>query len=352
MRAISHALVAILVLTGHVHLAPASAGRQDHRPGLQRGAILQLDLVQPAGGTRRDRPARPLQVHDVDVIVADMLFEMRGELGALGMRDRDEILDRHRVEHLAAKALGGDTGANALARGVDRRRGARGAAADDEHVECVLCLDLLGRARRRGAVDLGDDLLEPHPALAEQFAVQIDGGHRHDLACVDLVLEQSAFDRDMADTRVEHAHQVLRLHHVGAVLAGEREIGFERIVAVERLDLFDHVLRRLRRMVADLEQRDHERGEFMPHRDAGEADADIGADAADHETGGALVIVLANEAHLVRQPGNLLEQFLELDRLGAGVERGDQFDRLGDVAEIGLELLLEIGVQHDPKLHG
>ena len=67
---------------------------------------------------------------------------------------------RHGVEHLAAEALGGDAGADALAGGVDRGRGAGGAAADDEHVERVLRVDLLGVALGGAGVELGDDLLE------------------------------------------------------------------------------------------------------------------------------------------------------------------------------------------------
>src|SRR3546814_6283916 len=63
-----------------------------------------------------------------------MRFELGRELRSLGLLDRDEILDPQRVEHLPAEAFGDDAGADALARRVDRRRGAAGAAADDEHV--------------------------------------------------------------------------------------------------------------------------------------------------------------------------------------------------------------------------
>src|SRR3546814_6987393 len=75
------------------------------------------------------------------------------------------------------------------------------------------------------------------------------------------------------------------LHHVGAVLAGEREIGFEGEVAVNVLDLLDQFLRGLRRMAADLEQGEDEAGEFMAHGKAREGDDDVRAGAADHEIG-------------------------------------------------------------------
>jgi hypothetical protein len=39
--------------------------------------------------------------------------------------------------------------------------------------------------------------------------------------CLDLVLEQPAVDGHVAHARVEHGHQVQRLHHVRAVVAGQ-----------------------------------------------------------------------------------------------------------------------------------
>jgi hypothetical protein len=42
------------------------------------------------------------------------------------VRHRDEVLDRHGIEHLPAEAFGDDAGADALARGIDRRRRAGG----------------------------------------------------------------------------------------------------------------------------------------------------------------------------------------------------------------------------------
>ena len=113
---------------------------------------------------------------------------------------RDEVLDGHRVEHLAAEALGDDAGADALAGGVDRGRGAGRAAADHEHVE-----GLLGRRSSRPRApsapvsSLATICSQRHAALAERLAVQEDGRHGHDLARLDLVLEQRAVDRGVAD---------------------------------------------------------------------------------------------------------------------------------------------------------
>ena len=60
----------------------------------------------------------------------------------------------------AAEALGRDAGVDALASGIDRRRGAGGAATDHENVEGVLGLDLLGHAIDGAGVQLGQDLFQ------------------------------------------------------------------------------------------------------------------------------------------------------------------------------------------------
>ena len=80
----------------------------------------------------------------------------------------------------------------------------------------------LGGVARGGAgVDLGQDLGQLHAARAEELAVQEDRRHGHDLARFDLGLEQAAVDGHVADARVQHRHQVQRLHHVRAVVAGQ-----------------------------------------------------------------------------------------------------------------------------------
>src|SRR3546814_1207304 len=51
------------------------------------------------------------------------------------------------------------------------------------------------------------------------------------------------FRSHVVDVRVQHRGQVQRLDHVRAVLARQREIGFEAVFAVERT----HLLEQLRR---------------------------------------------------------------------------------------------------------
>jgi hypothetical protein len=52
-------------------------------------------------------------------------------------------------------------------RAADRRRRAGRAAADHQHVEGVLLADLLGGPGGGAGVQLGEDLLDGHAALAE-----------------------------------------------------------------------------------------------------------------------------------------------------------------------------------------
>ena len=57
-------------------------------------------------------------------------------------------------------------------------------------------------------------------APEENFTIQVNRRHRHHLALLDFLLEQRAVDHHRTDARVQHRHQVQRLHHFRAVLAG------------------------------------------------------------------------------------------------------------------------------------
>ena len=57
----------------------------------------------------------------------------------------------------------------------------------------------LGVALGRALVELRDDLVEGHPALAEQLAVAEDHRHGEHAALLDLVGEHRAVDGDVAD---------------------------------------------------------------------------------------------------------------------------------------------------------
>src|SRR5690606_33520094 len=111
---ICHTTVAVLLFARHIDLAPAGARCQDNGLALHRTAIGQLDLDRRLTG---DQGLGALQVHDVDIVVPDVLFKRHGKLRTFGVLDRNEVFDGHGVKHLSAEAFGQDSGANAFARG-------------------------------------------------------------------------------------------------------------------------------------------------------------------------------------------------------------------------------------------
>ena len=282
MRAVSHALVLVFVLAGHVDIAPARAGRQDDGLAFQRGTAFELDFDQAlARCSRRDQGFGALQVHDVHLVGAHMLLQRKGELRPRRFLHGDEVFNAHRVQHLAAETLAGDAGANAFAGGVNRRRRTGRAAANDQHVKGFLGGDFFRLARHPAGVNLRQDFLQAHAALGELGAVQVDRWHGHDLAFLDLILEQRAVNHRGLDARVLHCHQVQRLHHVGAGVARQRDIDFKVKIAVECADLLQHFFFDLRRVAANLQQRQNQRGKFMAHRQAGKTRAVVFAGAVD-----------------------------------------------------------------------
>ena len=345
VRAVGHALGAVLGFARHVHVAPAGAGGQDHALALERAAAGQRHFHQVAVELQG---LGALHVHDVHVVRLDVLFQRHGELRAVGFLDGDVVLDAQRVQHLAAEALGRHTGADALARRIHGRRRAGRAAADDQHVERCLGAELCRVTGGGAGVDLGQDLFQAHAALAEGLAVQEDRRHGHDLALLDLVLEEAAVDGHVLDARVQHRHQVQRLHHVRAVVAGQAHPGLEDqvLLGLQRADLLDQVGFHLGRVAAGLQQRQHQRGELVAHRQRGKAHAHVRALAGDLEGGAAAVGAVGAQRDLVGQADDLAQQLTHLLRFGAVVQRGDQFDRLLQAFEVALELGLEVGVQH------
>ena len=347
VRAVGHALGAVLVLARHVHVAPARAGREDDGLGLEAGARGGLHLDQPAFRGSRNQFGRRLQVHDVHLVVAHMALHGGGQLRAFGLGDRDEVLDVHGVQHLAAEALGGNAGADALACRIDGSGRAGGAATDDQHVEGVLGGNP-GRFTRSGAgVDLGDDLGQLHAALAEALAIDEDRGHAHDFALLDFLLEQPAVDGGVADLGIEHGHQVQRLHHVRAVVAGQRVVGLEVQRHVDIAHLLQQLGRFLGRMAADLQQGQHQRGEFMAQGDACETHAAVHAGIGDQERGLAhLGVVVLDDGDLVAQLADFQQQFLQLARTLAVIQRSHQLHRTLQALQVGLQLGFQVVVKH------
>ena len=114
----------------------------------------------------------------------------------------------------------------------------------------------------------------------------------------------------------------------------------------ERLDLVDDGLIHLRRMAAGLEQGEDQRGELVAHRDAGEMDARALTRLGNTEGGTQRVLAVLAQGDLVGEFGDVDEQAAQLLGLGAVVQGGDQLDRALELLEVGLELGLDVGVQH------
>ena len=343
MRAGGHTPVAVVALAGHVHLAPAGAGGDDDAAGAQRGTAVEADLEVLAtveGG-------RPLAVEDVYAVGADVAFERARERRSFGGRDRDEVFDRHRVQHLAAEAVGDDGGAHALACRVNRRCRAGRAAADDEH---VIRFGVRRRAPRLGAMiaaQAADDLLQRHPALAEGRAVQEDGRYREDVAPGDLVLVQRAVDHGVADPRVDRGHQVQGLDDVGAVLAAERDNGLEDEVGVDGSDRGEELCIGLRGDATGLQQGKHERGEFVTERHAGKAHPGFAAGGGDGERRSTdLAVGVLDEADAPGQGRNLGQQRPQCRGGRRVVEGGGELDGRGQPVEVGGELAFQCRIKH------
>ena len=122
-------------------------------------------------------------------------------------------------------------------------------------------------------------------------------------------------------------------------------------IAFEAADLFEKVGIDLWRMAARPEQREHERGKFVPHRQAREANPLFRvAGAAHDEAGLAIVRPVELHAHHIVERGDLFEQFARLLRFRIVAprlrQRSDELDRLAQIGEIGRKLLRHGGVEH------
>ena len=279
-----------------------------------------------------------------------MRFQCGSELRALGFLHRDEVLDAQRVQRLATEALGHDAGADAFARGIHRSTGTSRAAADDQHVVRRLGRQLGCITRSAAGVDLGQDFGQLHAAGAERLAVQKHHRHGHDLARVDLGLVQRAIHRGVAHTRVEHRHQVQRLHNVGAVVASQGHVGLEVqlgvALGVQRPNLVDQLGIDLGRVAASLQQRQHQRRELVTHRDGRKAQAHVFTGPRDLKRRAPRVVAVETRTDFVVQLGDLDQQRPHLFRCGALVQAGDQLDRVLQALKVGLELGLNGGVEH------
>ena len=266
----------IAVLLSPARSSSASARRWRSRLALTQSRAIQL----PSISRRRRRLAGTslgaLQVHDVHVIVAHGCSAPAPgrQPGASVSFTEMKFSMPMRVQHLAAEAFGDDAGADALARGVDRRRGAGEPVRRRSARRGAFVLELFGGTRRTGVESAGSRTsMRPE---AERLAVQEHGGHGHDLACLDLGLEQRRRRSDVLDARVDDRHE----RSVPAPRPGSsgRRENRSRRRSRRRSERLDESITSSPDLRADgrrpASRARHQRGEFMAERHAGETQRD------------------------------------------------------------------------------
>lgn len=142
VRAVGHALGAILIFARHVHIAPFRPGGDDDATRLEHRAGGGFDLMQAALCRRRRQFGRTLGVDHVDVIVIDVRFQRACQLLAFGFRHRNIVFDIHGIQHLTAEAFAHQAGTNPFTCRVDRRRRAGRAGANDQYIVSVTLIQL------------------------------------------------------------------------------------------------------------------------------------------------------------------------------------------------------------------
>jgi hypothetical protein len=114
-------------------------------------------------------------------------------------------------------------------------------------------------------IDLGEDFFQRHAAVAEQFTIQVNTAGTAMIWRSFTSSWNSAPSIMVVRRPGSGRHQVECLHHVRAVVAGQRDDRSRNSNRLQRLDLFDHIRLDLGRVAAHLQQGQHQRGEFMPH---------------------------------------------------------------------------------------
>ena len=150
----------------------------------------------------------------------------------------------------------------------------------------------------------------------------------------------------MADTRIQHGHQIQRLHNVRAIMAGERNESFKVKFTRQRLNLLDDRLFNLGRMTARLQQRQHQRSKFMPHRQTSKTNSGRVSRAPDGEGRSTCIRTVMAYGHPFGQCADLVEHGAHFHRSIAVIERGDEFDRALEAFKIRLELGFDGVVKH------
>lgn len=106
----------------------------------------------------------------------------------------------------------------------------------------------------------------------QHLGIEVNCRHSLNAQPVHLVLKQGSINHFMLNGRIVQGKKVERLHHFGAIGAGERHIGGELDWAFDAFDaLCYHLVGQVFALPIGIEHCQQERGELMPTRNAPEA---------------------------------------------------------------------------------
>ncbi|MNV13018.1 hypothetical protein D3C71_1036450 [compost metagenome] len=133
-------------------------------------------------------------------------------------------------------------------------------------------------------------------------------------------------------------------------MAGQTHVDVEVEVAIQGLDLVDHVRLHLGRMAASPQQGQHQRSELVAQRQAGKTKAlhlRVGAHTLQAERGLANIVTVGAQGDLVAAQGlDGCQQVQHLAGSFAVVQGSHQLKRLLHALQVGGELGLELFVEH------
>ena len=314
--------------------------------GFEGGTVGQCDFSQVAGlGGRLECRGRVGAEH-IHAVMAHVFLQGRGQFGAFGFLNGDQVFNAQGVQNLAAQAFGQQAGANAFARRVNGRGRTGRAAAHHQHVVRRLVLQGGCRAGGNTGIELAEDVADIHAATAQQLPVVKDHGHGHDLARLHFVLKQCAVNHGHAHVRVVHGHEGERLHHIGAVLARQAHEHVKRVRAGQLLNLADGLRIDLGRVAARPQQRQHQRGKFMPQRKGGKFQLLLRIRAPQAERGFACAVAIEPKRDLVAHGGHLLQQAAHVGGVCVVAQSGGDGDGAAQHAHVLLQLGGHFLVEH------
>ena len=211
---------------------------------------------------------------EVDGIVFDVFAEVLCQFRAGGFGDGDEIFDSHRVVDLSAETFGHDGHVQTFAGGVDGCGTAGGATA--HHNEIVGTFNFLGGQLRCAEVllEFVEQAGEFAATAVHQLVAAEHCGHTLQVKLVHLVLEQRTVHNFLREIGVVEGDEVERLHHIGAVGAGQRDVGGETNRAAEGLNAAnEHLIGQVFALAVGVEYGQEQRGELVSAGDTTEHNA-------------------------------------------------------------------------------